>query len=130
MKNLGVLISESFFLSLAPWREARQGISRSIGISRTLIDLEVVSRELLGPVDLAGAQTLCINELMEVVVVSEVDDLVCVAFQVVAPSLRGFNNSQELLVMGFVPSLSGDHLSREKGYWVPLANFGLWKIRI
>ncbi len=62
--------------------------------------------------------------------VSKDKDLVFAAFQVVAPSLKGFNDSQELLIVGFIPSLSGDHFSREKGYWVPLANFGLWKIRI
>ncbi len=30
------------------------------------------------------------------------------------PSFKGFNNSQERLIMSFVPSLSGDHISREK----------------
>ncbi len=116
MKNLGVLIFESLFLGLAPLKEARQGISRSISLSLTVIDLEVVSRELLGPADLAGAQTLRIHELTEVVVVSEDENLVFTAFQIVTPSLKGFNDSQELLVVGFVPSLSGDHFSREKGY--------------
>ncbi len=125
MKDLGVLISENLFLGLAPLREARQGISRSISLSLTIIDSEVVSRELLSPADLAGAQTLRIHEPTEVVVVSEDEDLVFAAFQVVAPSLKGFNDSQELLIMGFVPGLSGDHLLREKGYWVPLANFGI-----
>ncbi len=62
--------------------------------------------------------------------VSKDEDLIFAALQVVAPSLKGFNDSQELLIVGFVPSLSGDHLSRKKGYWVLLANFGLWKIRI
>ncbi len=57
--------------------------------------------------------------------VSKDKDLEFAAFQVVAPSLKGFNNSQELLIVGFVPSLSKDYLLREKGYWVPLANFGL-----
>ncbi len=56
--------------------------------------------------------------------VSKNEDLVFTAFQVVTPSLKGFNNSQELLIVGFVPSLSGDHLLKEKDYWVPLANFG------
>ncbi len=57
--------------------------------------------------------------------ISKDEDLIFVALQVVAPSLKGFNNSQELLIVGFVPSLSKDHLSRENGYWVPLTNFGL-----
>ncbi len=95
MKNLEVLISESLFFGLAPLKEARQGISRSISLSLTVMDSEVVSKELLGPTDLAGAQTLCIYESTKVVVVSEDEDLVFAAFQVVTPSLKGFNNSQE-----------------------------------
>ncbi len=125
MKNLEVLISESLFLGLAPLRDARQGISRSISLSLTIIDLEMVSKALLGPADLTRAQAFRIHELTEVIIVSQDEDLVFAAFQVVAPSLKGFNDSQKLLIVGSVPSLSGDHLLREKGYWVPLANFGL-----
>ncbi len=116
VKNLGVLIFESLFLGLAPLREAKQAISRSISFFLIIIDLEVISRELLGPADLAGAPTPCIYESKEVVVISEDKDLVFAVFQIVAPSFQGFNDSQELLVVGFVPSLSGDHFSREKGY--------------
>ena len=36
-----------------------------------IIDLKVVTRELLGPMDLFGAQTFCVYELTEVVVVGE-----------------------------------------------------------
>ncbi len=57
--------------------------------------------------------------------VTKDEDLVFTVFQVMVPSLKGFNDNQELLNVGFVPSLSKDHLSREKGYWVLLANFGL-----
>ncbi len=71
------------------------------------------------------AQAFGIDELTEVIMVSKDKDLVFAAFQVVAPSLKGFNNSQELVIVGFVPSLSGDHLLRKKGYWVSLANFEL-----
>ncbi len=124
MKNLGVLISESLFLGLASLGEARQGICRSISLFLTIINLKAVSRELLGPADLTRAQTFHIHESAEVIMVSKDEDLVFAVFQVVAPSLKGFNDSQELLIVGFVPSLSGDHLLREKGYWVPLANFG------
>ncbi len=76
MKNLGVLISESLFLGLSPLKEARQGISRSISLSLTVINSEGVSREFLGRANLAGAQTLRIHESTEVVVVSE-DPCVC-----------------------------------------------------
>ncbi len=52
MENLEILISESLFLDLASLGEARQGISRSISLSLTIINSKVVSRELLGPMDL------------------------------------------------------------------------------
>ncbi len=116
MENLGVFISESFFLGLASLGEARQDISRSISFSLTIIDSEVVSRELLGPADLTRAQAFRIHESTEVIMVSKDKGLICASLQVVTPSLKGFNDSQELLIVGFVPSLSGDHLLREKGY--------------
>ena len=40
----------------------------------------MVMRELLGPVDLSGAQTLCVHEPAEVVVVGEYKDLVFATF--------------------------------------------------
>lgn len=85
----------------------------------------MVPRELLGPPDLSGAQALCIHELAKVVVVGEHKDFVFAAFQVVAPSLEGFNDSQKLLIVSLVPGLSRYHLSGEKGHRVPLTNFGL-----
>ncbi len=62
--------------------------------------------------------------------VSKDEEFVFAAFQVVAPSLKSFNNSQKLLIIGFVLSLSGDHLSREKSYWMSLANFRCRRIWI
>ncbi len=125
MKTLSILILERFFLGLASLGEARQSISHSISFSLTIIDSEVVSRELLGPADLTRAQAFRIHESTEVIMVSKDEDLIFATFQVVAPSLKGFNDSQELLIVSLVPSLSEDHLSREKGYWMPLANFGI-----
>ncbi len=125
MKNLSILISECFFLGLASLGEARQSISRSISFSLTIINSEVELRELFGPADLKKAQAFCIYELTEVIIVSKDKDLVFAAFKVVAPSLKGFNDSQELLIVSLVPSLSGKYLLREKGYWITLANFGI-----
>ncbi len=116
MENLSILISERFFLALAFLGEARQSISRNISFSLTIIDLEVVLGELLGPADLMRAQAFRIHESTEVIMVSKDEDLVFAIFQVVAPSLKGFNNSQELLIVSLVPSLNRDHLSKEKGY--------------
>ncbi len=123
MENLGLFISECLFLGLTFLEEARQDISRSISLSLTIIDSEVVSRELLDLADLTRALAFRIHELMEVIMVSKDKDLIFAALQVVALSLKGFNDSQELLIVSFVPSLSGDHLSKEKGYKMPLANF-------
>ncbi len=94
MKNLSILISERFFLDLASLEEARQSLSRSISFCLMIIDLEVVSRELLGPADLTRAQAFHIHESTEVIMISKDEDLVFAAFQVVAPSFKGFNNSQ------------------------------------
>ncbi len=116
MKNLGIFISESLFLSLASLGEARQGINQNISLSLTIIDLEVVLRERLGSTDLTRAQTFRIHELTEDTIVSKDEDLVFATFQVVAPSFKGFNNSKEFLIVAFVLSLSRDHLLREKAY--------------
>ncbi len=78
MENLGVFISESHFLGLASLGEARQGISRSISFSLTIINSEVVSRELLGPSDLTKAQAFRIHESTEVIMVSKDKDLIFV----------------------------------------------------
>ena len=83
----------------------------------------MVTKELLGPPDVLRAQALCIHELTEVVVVRKDKDLVFAIFQIVALSLKGFNNSQELLIVGLVAGLSGDHFSREESNWMPLTNF-------
>ncbi len=80
-----------------------------------IIDLEIVLRELLGLVDLTRAQAFCIHKSTEVIIISKDKDLIFAALQLVAPSLKGFNNSQELLIVGFVPSLSEDYFLREKG---------------
>ncbi len=130
MENLGILISESLFLGLAFLEEAKQGINRSISLFLTIIDSKVVSRELLGPADLTRAQTFCIHKLTEVIMVSKDEDLVFIAFQVVTLSLKGFNDSQELLIVSLISSLSREHLSKKKGYRVSLGNVGLRRIWI
>ena len=101
IENLGVLISKNIFFSLALLRKAKQGISCSISFSLIIIDLKVVSRELLGLANLIKAQTFYIYKLTKVVMVNEDENLVFVAFQVVVPSFKNFNNNQELLIVGF-----------------------------
>ncbi len=79
MENLEILISESFFLGLASLGEVKQGISRSISLSLTIIDLELVLRELLGPADLTRAQVIGIQESTEVIMVSKDKNLIFAA---------------------------------------------------
>ncbi len=80
MESLKILISENLFLGIALLRETKQGISRNISISLTIMNSDVILSELLGPADLARAQTLCIHELTEVVIVSEDKNLIFAAF--------------------------------------------------
>ena len=75
-----------------------------------MIDLKVVIRELLGLLDLMRAYALSIYKPTEVVVVCKDKDLVFTTFQVVAPNFKNLNNGQELLIVGFRASLSGNHL--------------------
>ncbi len=80
MEDLGVLISESLLLGLASLEEAKQGIRRSISLFLTIIDLKLVSRQLLGPADLTRTQTFCIHKSTEVIMVSKDENLVFAAF--------------------------------------------------
>ena len=80
MKNLSILISEHFFFGLASLREARQSISYSISHSLTIINLKVVSKDLLGPTDQLKAQVFRIHESVKVIIVNKDKNLVFVAF--------------------------------------------------
>ena len=46
---------EGLFFFCTLLRVSRQGISNSISLALTIVDLEVVAREFLGPADLSGA---------------------------------------------------------------------------
>lgn len=96
MKNLSILNLQGFFLALASLREAGQSISSSISFASAVIDLEMVSRELLGPADLSRVQALCIDERMKepmkVVVIREHKNLMLTALKVVP---LGFGGPQQ-----------------------------------
>ncbi len=49
------------------------------------------------------------------------ENFMLAAFQVVFPSLEGFNDGQQLAVVGLILSLCRNHLSGEKSYRMPLA---------
>ena len=59
-----------FFFSI-PLGVLRQGINSSVSFALTIIDLKVVIKEFLGPVDLSEAQTLCVHKSLEVVMVGK-----------------------------------------------------------
>lgn len=85
-------------------------------LSLTIINLEVILRELLGLMDLTRAQAFRIYVLLEVIMVSKDRNFVFATLQVVAPSFKGFNNSQEFLIISFVPTLCRNYLPQEKNY--------------
>lgn len=49
-------------INLTILRETLQGIINSISFALAVVNLEVVSRELLSPSGVLGAQALCIHE--------------------------------------------------------------------
>ena len=69
MENLGTLSSKLFFLIMAPLREAREGVYNTVCLVLMIIDLKMILRELLGPTDLARAQTLRVHKPTEVVMI-------------------------------------------------------------
>ena len=80
MQNVDVLRSEGLFLLRTPLRVLKQGISSYVSLALTIVDSEVVKRELLGPADLSGAETLRVYESTEVVVLGKYKHLMLGAF--------------------------------------------------
>ena len=85
----------------------------------------MVSRELLGPADLSGAQALRIHETTEVIVVRKDENLMLTTFQVVPPGLESLDNSQKLAVVGLIACFCRNHFPRKERYWMLLAQIGL-----
>ena len=71
MQDFDVLCSEGVFFLSVPLGVLRQGISSFVSFALTIIDSKVVIKEFLGPADLSGAQTLCIHELSEFVMIGK-----------------------------------------------------------
>ena len=76
----------------------------------------MVLREFLGPADLFEAQTLSIYETMEVIIVHKDENIMLAAFQVVAPYLKDFDNSQKLTVVGLVLDFRWNHFPQIERY--------------
>ena len=80
MQDFDILGVEGFFLFCILLRVLKQDISSSVSLAVTIVNLKVVARELLGPVDLSRAQVLCLHESTEVVVVGEYKHLMLKPF--------------------------------------------------
>ena len=93
MKDLAILSSELILLILASLRKPQQSICSCICFALAVVNLKMVSGELLGLADLSGAQTLCIHEATKVVVVCKDKHLVFAIFQIVTPCFESFDNS-------------------------------------
>lgn len=116
MKNTSIFGLEFFFLILIPFRKTKKSICSSIGFFLTLINLKIVPRELLGPSNLIKAQILCIHQLTRVIMICKYQNFMLTVLQIVALSLKGFNNSQKLTVVGLIPSFVWNYFSQKVYY--------------
>ena len=94
MKNLGILGSEFFFLALTSLRKLQQSISSCISLALSIIDSEMVPEKFLSPADLPRTQAFGIHESAEIIMIGKHNKLISAAFQVMAPSIKGFNYSE------------------------------------
>lgn len=74
----------------------------------------------MGLIGLTRTQVLYIYESTKVIIINKNKDP---AFQIVIPSIKGFNNSQELLVVSFIANLGRDNFLKKKDYWILFTNF-------
>ena len=116
MQDFCVLGLKDFLFFSTPLGVSKQGISIFISFALSIINLEVVSWQLLSPPDLSGAQAFYIHKALEVVVVYEHENFILATFQIVSPSLECFNHCQQLSIVGLISSLCRNHLSGKKSY--------------
>ena len=116
MKNSAILSLELLLLILPSLWKPQQSICSRICLTLAIVDSEMVSRELLGPADLSGAQALRIYETTEVIMVCKDENLMLATFQIVTPRLEGFDDSQKLTVVGLISCLCRNHFPRKEGY--------------
>ena len=79
VEDSSILSSKDFLLVGVSLKEVRQGISSSISFTLLIIDAKVVSRELLNPANLTGAQALWIPEPSEVIKIGTHENFVLAA---------------------------------------------------
>ena len=125
MKNSAILSLELIFLILASLEKPQQSICSCICLVLAIINSKMVSGEFLGPIDLFGAQTLYIHEILDVIVVCKDKNLMLATFQILTLHLKCLDNSHKFAVMGLIPSLYRNYFSIKERYWMPLAQIGL-----
>lgn len=80
IKNLNIFIFVYFCLYLTFLGEIRHNINHNMNISLIIIDLKIISQELLDFVDLMRTQVFSIYKLIKVVIVSIDKDLIFAVF--------------------------------------------------
>ena len=71
---------EDLFFLCTLLRVLRQSISSSISFALSIINLDVITREFLSLADFFGAQTLCVYEMAEVIMIDKYKHLMLRAF--------------------------------------------------
>lgn len=120
-KNSSILNSKISLFFILSLKKARQSVYSSVCLTLTIIFSKMVIIQLPGPENSLKTRAFCIPETMEVVVINEHKNFVLVTFLVMWPCFPGLNNSQKLIIVGFVLSFSWDHFSWEVSYQVLLA---------
>ena len=80
MKDLAILSLELILLILVSLEKSKQNIYSRICLALAIIDLKIITRELLDPIDLSGAQALCIHETTKIIMVRKDENLMLAAF--------------------------------------------------
>ena len=83
-------------------RETKPSVGNFIGFFQITIDLEVIIRKILGLIDLTKAQIFCIYKSTDIIILYKNENLIFLAFQIVPPGFKNFNNRQKLIIMSFV----------------------------
>lgn len=101
-KNLSILSYKLIFFNQTSLRKVWLSISHYICLVLTIIDLKIVSKGPIDPIDLFGAQILFIIKTTEDIKIYKNKNLINTIFQIMAPILKYFNNSQKFTVVSFV----------------------------
>ena len=106
MQDLCIFSLKGLFFVSTLLRVLRQGINSFISFVLSIINPEVILEQFLNLSDVPKAQAFYIHEALEVVVVCKRENFIFVAFEIMPPSLKYFNNYTQLSIVSLIPSLS------------------------